>query len=180
MTWQNPKTDWHSKSQPLPLDFNRIEGNISELKKEIEQLIKRDPLVRLAIANKKTITDVMQKIPFDSIKTEIGTYYNRESYQYTPPAGHYRGGVSATVASEGTEQPPMNFILRLYKNNEAYNELIGSLSGDIDKTTITLSDILYLDGKTPVDLRIQAFPPWPNSSARLIDCFATFEKIRDV
>jgi len=176
MTWQNPKTDWHSKSQPLPLDFNRIEGNIRELKKRTEQ----DPLVSLRIANKITVTDATQKIPFDSVRAEIGAYYDRAVHQYTPPAGYYRVSVSAVASSEGLERPPITFVLYLYKNNAFHSRSMTSLFESIDAATMALSDILYLDGKTPVDLRIQAFPPWPNSSARLINCFATFEKIRDV
>lgn len=33
MAWQTPKTNWRSPAYPSYVDFNRIEGNILELKK---------------------------------------------------------------------------------------------------------------------------------------------------
>ena len=33
MAWQTPKTNWNVETPPLPADFNRIEGNIAELRK---------------------------------------------------------------------------------------------------------------------------------------------------
>lgn len=33
MAWQTPKTNWRSPAFPNYTDFNRIEGNILELKK---------------------------------------------------------------------------------------------------------------------------------------------------
>ena len=36
--WIDPKTNWTSKDVPLPDDFNRIEGNVKELKAGAEVL----------------------------------------------------------------------------------------------------------------------------------------------
>ena len=36
--WIEPKTNWTSKDVPLPDDFNRIEGNVKELKAGVDGL----------------------------------------------------------------------------------------------------------------------------------------------
>jgi len=36
--WIDPKTNWTSKDVPLPGDFNRIEGNVKELKEGVDGL----------------------------------------------------------------------------------------------------------------------------------------------
>ena len=37
--WIDPKTNWTSKDVPLPGDFNRIEGDVKELKNEIVEIV---------------------------------------------------------------------------------------------------------------------------------------------
>jgi hypothetical protein len=38
--WIEPKTNWTREDVPLPEDFNRIEGNVREIKGEVEDEIK--------------------------------------------------------------------------------------------------------------------------------------------
>lgn len=179
MEWQEPKTDWHSKSQPLPLDFNRIEGNIRELKNEIELMNKR-PLARVKLNSPFSApVGSLVKIPFDSISIDTNGYYDRSKYQYIPPAGYYRVSISLNAYLSETDSITQ-ITLQLARGNAAYYttfEFIINIgtAGPIEQI-ITLSDIVRVDGTQAIDFRIAAYP----LASPLGSCVATFEKVRDV
>jgi hypothetical protein len=93
MAWQNPKTDWAvNPKNPVPEDFNRIEGNIDFLKSDIETKkgVIVDALNTVGLASE--LTDTHAQIANKIVAANQGTkIYTPGTANITIPKGFHSG-----------------------------------------------------------------------------------------
>lgn len=93
MAWQTPKTDWVvNPKNPVPEDFNRIEGNIDFLKSDIET--KKGTIVNAlnTVGLETELTDTHAQIANKIVAANQGTkIYTPGTANITIPKGFHSG-----------------------------------------------------------------------------------------
>lgn len=103
MAWQTPKTDWGPADAVRDVDFNRIEGNILELRKS--QPIDSSIYLYVATTGSDTTGDGTEAKPYATIQKAIDTLpWSLNSYNVNIfiAGGTYNGGVDISDIVHGT------------------------------------------------------------------------------
>ena len=128
MAWQNPKTDWVANPKnPVPEDFNRIEGNIDFLKSDIET--KKGVIVA-------AINDMNQPAEVTNTHAELGNKIRDISKDATAVVGDvekgktfYSGGQKRTGTLELTGNATTADVLsgKTFYNTNLKSKVTGTM-----------------------------------------------------